>query len=414
MTVRLSLILALSTLALAEEEKECNGAEGGVCELQKGVIHPENLSPYASYINENPRDTNKPEQPMSAKFINLLGESVSKFWDNGTPSGKYQGKIQTGESSHGTYSTHVFFFRDNKGREVGRYTMRLDEPMYIIHDNRPEILNSETYRNLLKDRQFLIDYKNRTGQPWLSVYPRNKPHLHIWPAPFIGHTHTVKSSYGHWNGEAFNSDGFDAKIVTLATQPKVFLIENLISEAECDHIIDLARNRIAQSFIGNSGDAFKDETRTSRTGWIERTESDLLNHIFKRFADVLHMEDHQLNHNMNAEPLQVVHYNTNQHYYNHFDFFYTGTNRYRFSTLLMYLNNATSPKAGGGTGFPKAYKGRGLKVRPPRGSAVLFYSMLEDGNCDHYSEHTGLHVLEGEKWVSNLWVWDPLRMGVTG
>jgi prolyl 4-hydroxylase len=49
----------------------------------------------------------------------------------------------------------------------------------------------------------------------------------------------------------------------------------------------------------------------------------------------------------------------------------------------------------------------GFKVRPVKGSAVLFYNLLEDGNGDERSLHAALPVKEGEKWLANLWVWDP-------
>lgn len=51
--------------------------------------------------------------------------------------------------------------------------------------------------------------------------------------------------------------------------------------------------------------------------------------------------------------------------------------------------------------------GRGIKVKPPRGSGVLFYSMMRDGNADDASLHSGMPVIEGNKWICNLWVWDP-------
>jgi len=47
-----------------------------------------------------------------------------------------------------------------------------------------------------------------------------------------------------------------------------------------------------------------------------------------------------------------------------------------------------------------------MRVRPPRGSAVLFYSMLPDGNGDELSLHSGEAVTDGVKWVCNLWVSD--------
>ena len=46
-------------------------------------------------------------------------------------------------------------------------------------------------------------------------------------------------------------------------------------------------------------------------------------------------------------------------------------------------------------------------VHPGKGSAVLFYSQLEDGNMDDYSLHAALPVKKGEKWLCNVWIWDP-------
>ena len=49
------------------------------------------------------------------------------------------------------------------------------------------------------------------------------------------------------------------------------------------------------------------------------------------------------------------------------------------------------------------------QVNPPKGSGLLFYSMLPDGNSDDLSLHAGMPVAKGTKWICNLWVWDPKR-----
>jgi prolyl 4-hydroxylase len=50
-----------------------------------------------------------------------------------------------------------------------------------------------------------------------------------------------------------------------------------------------------------------------------------------------------------------------------------------------------------------------FKVPPTKGDAIIFYSMLEDGNLDEASLHGGCKVLQGEKYGANLWFWDKVR-----
>ena len=61
---------------------------------------------------------------------------------------------------------------------------------------------------------------------------------------------------------------------------------------------------------------------------------------------------------------------------------------------------------GGGTSFPRAFKSRGISVRPESGGAVLFYNVLPDGNGDISAEHSGMPVLKGDKYFTNVWVHD--------
>ena len=45
-------------------------------------------------------------------------------------------------------------------------------------------------------------------------------------------------------------------------------------------------------------------------------------------------------------------------------------------------------------------------MTPKKGSAVLFYNLLPDGNGDDLALHAALPCNEGEKWLANFWVWD--------
>jgi len=52
-----------------------------------------------------------------------------------------------------------------------------------------------------------------------------------------------------------------------------------------------------------------------------------------------------------------------------------------------------------------AVDSKGVLVLPKRGSAVLFYNQLPDGQLDPDTEHQGCPVLHGTKYAANIWIW---------
>ena len=68
---------------------------------------------------------------------------------------------------------------------------------------------------------------------------------------------------------------------------------------------------------GTAQHAYQDKTRSSRTGWLSRQEHPRLERVFRRFAEVLGIDDSLLQHSgkgASAERLQVVHYKPGQEY----------------------------------------------------------------------------------------------------
>jgi prolyl 4-hydroxylase len=126
-----------------------------------------------------------------------------------------------------------------------------------------------------------------------------------------------------------------------------------------------------------------------------------------RAADILGINQSLFDDGVKAESIQVVRYTLGQKYDPHYDWSVTGAPESRFITLLLYLNTLPDRLSGGETAFPKADGGHGIKVYPKKGTAVLFYSLLEDGNGDDLSLHQAMPVKKGEKWLANFWVWDP-------
>jgi len=180
---------------------------------------------------------------------------------------------------------------------------------------------------------------------------------------------------------------------------------------------------------GGEGGKADRETRTSTNSWVYRHHSPIVDAIYRRSADVLKIDEALLRkrtadelpqypapgHNFKnsiAEALQLVHYAEGQQYTAHHDFGYPLTNDAlqptRYATLLLYLNEGME---GGETKFPRAVSAdtrNGISAVPEKGKAVLFYSYLPDGNFDDLSQHAAIPVRKGEKWLMNLWVWEPI------
>lgn len=194
----------------------------------------------------------------------------------------------------------------------------------------------------------------------------------------------------------------------ISLQPRAFVIEHFLNDFESSEIIRLANPSLHHSEVGDVDTGnFESDTRTSLNTWLSRSLSPITETLYHRAADVLQISDSHLQRSIGVEDIQVVHYIHGQKYDSHHDWGVSGYPESRYITLLLYLNDMASPQAGGETAFPKGNNGEGFKIHPGKGSAVLFYNLLEDGNGDELSLHAALPVRQGEKWLANFWVWDP-------
>lgn len=354
----------------------------------------------------------------SAKFRCLVPKGVDIYYEDGR-GGLTQGALSMGqEYTVNTYDGHVFFFtqRGDKNREVARFTIDSQRVLYLVQD--PAAPPEQRYLDH-RDREeaFMAEYLARTGRQWRHYFgpdgPRGPPGHFMWPAQHKGQVHEIASSEGFWHckgskAECQSSSPVQLRLEVLSTAPKVFVVPQFISDYEVDAILAVAKPRVADSFVGNNdgGGARKSDTRTSKNTWIPRTTDEVMDSLFRRAEHLLQIPRLDAS---NTEDLQVVHYTIGQKYDNHHDWGVSGYPESRYLTLLLYLNDMASETAGGETAFPKGAEGMGFKTHPGKGSAVLFYDLLEDGNGDDLSLHAALPLFQGEKWVANFWVWDPAR-----
>ena len=314
-------------------------------------------------------------------------------------------------------------------------------------------LSPDLVKIYLKQLQFNEAYKAKNGINWNHYFselgPRSITSHHMWKPKCIGHVYQVCSSAPYWslNGATNEyrqdkEDQIKLEIETVSVSPKVFVIRNFLSSCEADNLISLARGRMKDSVLvdGSGGSMKNSKVRTSKNTWISRNENFITDTIYRRAADLLQISDEKVRDFGNAEPMQVVNYQVGGKFDYHYDWFINhkggqGNNNNengesRFLTLLLYLSDKIDEDAGGDTGF---YHGKitqehdannlvrdgvvtamssngiepGMKLHPGKGGAVLFYNLLEDGNGDVKSQHSGMPVMKGEKWLANLWIWDP-------
>jgi len=253
-------------------------------------------------------------------------------------------------------------------------------------------------------------------------------------------TNNLTKDYGgHVALEGHRQTGYlELKLKAISVSPRVFEIKNFLSRVEVDHILAMAKyynSTMEESLVHPGGGKLNEpkkkgsgqkdkESRSSTSTWLHRGSSPILDAVYRRAADVLQIDESLLRHRNEyeksdlsthhsiAEALQLVRYTKGQTYTPHHDFLYPSiTNRYqpsRYATLILYLNEGMQ---GGETTFPRAVNLEnqyGIKVTPKVGKAVLFYNVLPDGNFDDLSQHSGSVVDDGEKWIANMWIWDPI------
>ncbi|MHA7681895.1 2OG-Fe(II) oxygenase [Cupriavidus sp. PET2-C1] len=196
--------------------------------------------------------------------------------------------------------------------------------------------------------------------------------------------------------------GREIPILFTLAAPRVTLYQQLLTDAECDALVELARGRLVRSPVINpdTGDENLIEARTSLGAMFQVGEHALIERIEDCIAAVTGIAADR------GEGLQILNYKPGGEYQPHYDFFNPqrpGEARQlkvggqRVATLVIYLN---SPPAGGATAFPRL----GLEVAPVKGNAVYFSYRKSDGALDERTLHAGLPVAAGEKWIATKWL----------
>lgn len=180
---------------------------------------------------------------------------------------------------------------------------------------------------------------------------------------------------------------------SLSQSPTVTLFRAFLTPAECQHVASAASALMEPSLVidPRTGRAIANPVRRCDNAVIGPTREDLVvRAINLRIAAA---SGTAVEH---GESLTVLRYGPGQEFRPHHDGL-PGVANQRIKTMLIYLNQGF---AGGETRF----MANGLTVTPHGGDAILFDNVDASGRIDPRSQHAGLPVTRGVKWLATRWI----------
>lgn len=190
----------------------------------------------------------------------------------------------------------------------------------------------------------------------------------------------------------------------LSSAPNVARVAKLLTPAECAHVAHVAQPLLEAAVVADpaTGRMIRHPVRTSLGAVIGPTREDLVIAAINRRIAVASGLPYG-----HGEPLAVLAYQPGHEYKPHFDTLPHVANQ-RVRTVLVYLND-------GFTGGETRFMANGLTVAPRAGDAIIFDTVTADGAVDQRSQHAGLPVKSGTKWLATRWIrarpYDPWNPG---
>ena len=173
----------------------------------------------------------------------------------------------------------------------------------------------------------------------------------------------------------------------------IYVIDNFLSDEDCEKLISetIKENNLVESALSNNIDGF----RTSKTSMF-KNNNDLHNYI-----ENIILQKTQIKENI-SENGQIQYYKVGNEFKAHWDFFDPIVdsqfliNGQRTWTCMIYLNDVLD---GGETFFTYLNQ----KIKPKKGSAVIWCNLYSDGTGNINTKHQGMPVKNGEKWIITKW-----------
>lgn len=198
----------------------------------------------------------------------------------------------------------------------------------------------------------------------------------------------------------------------LHRDPDILVIDNFLSDEECDRITTNAKSHMIPCVIKHptTGIVQEDPSRTSTNANMPRSD---VPSIVDKMVELTSCKDAT-----HLETLQILRYTKGQTFYPHTDGFQGETtacgfeNSGRLVTIFCYLNDV---EEGGETRFTKLTSndsnddGQVVSIAPRKGMAVLHFPSTTGFEEDPSTEHEGSVAID-EKWLLVSWMWKDARV----
>ena len=192
-----------------------------------------------------------------------------------------------------------------------------------------------------------------------------------------------------------------------STEPLILTIEDFITEEECDYIIKIAKDKIAEN--KDSKLKHKKNKNILNSCLINNDTDKTIKNIFNKASKLLRTKNNMF------ESLYVINFKKYQEINPHHDAWDKNNKEdykkhckergNRVFTLSIYLNNV---RQGGETLFNMTKdKIKPLskdKIKPLKCKALLFKNINENGTLNKKSNYSELPVTKGEKWICYLYL----------
>ena len=190
---------------------------------------------------------------------------------------------------------------------------------------------------------------------------------------------------------------------------KIWVVHDFITDEECDILERTGRPILRRATVAaEDGSSIVSNNRKanqasynihhSSRGW-----QDPLYPLYDRAMSMVNMYAGYELEMDGQEDFTIIQYDVDDQYTPHCDGQCSGEKHNpggRVATAVLYCTTAIR---GGATSFTKA----DVFIKPKKGMATFFtYKGLDGFTDDGYTEHSGCPVLEGEKWVTTVWMRD--------